>query len=242
MQYAQDKVKKMRGTKRAKSKGASKRAKSSTATASFKAAVAKEVVKQKAKDMGYIDAPAGSTTSDQADFVFDGAASGGLVVLPIPAQGAAETERVGKKMLWHACALRGHLASKSATVTCRGFWAIIYDKEPQGSAPSFNSIFLVAGTQGSSASTFAMLNPETSTRYSVVARRDFEVTAQGSDNASIPIEEWIDLKKRECVFKSAGGAIGDVQKGALYLVWGSNLSGTAAYSFQVNRRMRFIDV
>jgi len=240
MQYAQDKVKKMRGTKRSKSKGATKRARVSTASSTFKAAVAKEVVKQKARDMGYKD-----PTAAVADTVHTPDQNGLVILMPIPAQGSAETERVGKKMLWHSLQLRGSIVSSATTVLARGFWAIIYDREPQGAVPAFNSIFQVGATNGSIYSSNAMLNPDTSARYSVVARRDFEITARGSDNSMIPLEEWIDLKKKECVFKSAGSGIGDIQKGALYFVTGSSIpTADVATSFSITfgRRVRFIDV
>jgi len=238
MQYAQDKVKKMRGTKRSKSKGASKRAKVSTASATFKAAVAKEVVKQKSKDMGYKD-----DLTAVADTAYTVNASGTVVLLPTPSQGAAETERVGKKMLWHSCQLRGKAYGLSSTAACRGFIAIIYDREPTGSLPAFTDIFQRGVTNGSVYASLSMLNPASSTRFSVVMRRDFIVTAAGSDNYGINIEEWIDLKKRECVFKGATGGYGDIQKGALLLVFGSDENTeNANFGLRVNRRTRFIDV
>jgi len=240
MQYAQDKVKKMRGTKRSKSKSASKRAKLSSASSSFKAAVAKEVVKQKAKDMGYCD-----PTAATADTVHQPDQNGLVILMPTPSQGAAETQRVGKKMLWHSAQLRGSIYASGTTVFARGFWALIYDRDPTGSVPAFNSIFQVGATNGSALGSNAMLNPDTSSRYSVVARRDFDITQLGGENSIIPLEEWIDLKKKECVFKSAGGGIGDIQKGALYFVTASSIPTAdvaKSFSIQFGRRTRFIDV
>jgi len=237
MQYAQDKVKKMRGTKRSKSQGASKRAKVSTASASFKAAVAKEVVKQKAKDMGYKD-----DVTATADTVYTVDGSGSVILLPTPAQGAAVTERVGKKMLWASVQLRGKAFGLTNTSACRGFIAVIYDRDPGGSLPAFNDIFQRGATDGSALASLSMLNPASSTRFSVVMRRDFIVTAGGSDNFGINIEEWVDLKKRECVFKGATGGYGDIQKGALLLVFGSDKNAaTENFGLVVNRRTRFID-
>lgn len=186
------------------------------------------------KETGYVDVAA-------AAYQFD--TTGSVTLLNTVAQGAAVTQRVGKKIVMKGLQCRGIIYNNSAATVNDVAYMIVYDKRPTGALPSITDILVSASSQ-------SMNNDANAGRFSILKRCD-EVLI-GNSSAVTNLTEgsiksadwWLDLKGREVVYKAAAtGAIGDIEQGALYLVTvGATAAGTSAAAATLAFRMRFLDV
>lgn len=168
-------------------------------------------------------------------------ATDNVVLIATMAQGVGVTQRVGKHAAYKSIQLRGSLVTRGTGVPDDSCALIVYDREPTGILPQVTDIL-----QGNDC--YSFLNDVNSERFRIIRRLNF--TSCG--NAATPttgreiqdIEEYIDMRSMPVVFKAAGtGAIGDIAKGALYLVWtgtGANTVNTPAMNLGI--RTRFMDV
>lgn len=191
-----------------------------------------------AKEKGYVDVTAAAYALDT---------TGSVTLLNTVAQGAAVTQRVGKKIVMKGLQCRGNVANNSTAILNDVAYMIVYDKRPTGALPTITDILV-------SASAFSMNNDANAGRFSILKRCDHVVVGNNSltgavanaltERTTLDADWWLDLKSREVVYKAAGtGAIGDIEQGALYLVTiGNNAAGTAAATLTAAFRMRFLDV
>jgi len=187
-----------------------------------------------AKEKGYVDLASASYELDT---------TGSVTLLNTVAQGAAVTQRVGKKIVMKGLQLRGFITSNSNTDTLSVAYMIVYDKRPTGALPAVTDILV-------SASARAMNNDANAGRFRILKRVD-EVLI-GNESAFANLHDytrkdascWLDLKSAPVTYKAAGtGAIGDIEEGALYLVTvGDEAAGTSAGVLTCGFRMRFLDV
>lgn len=188
------------------------------------------------KELGFVDLAVASP--------FD--TTGLVTLLNTVAQGTAVTQRVGKKIRMKGLQIRG-FASNGSTATLNDIaWIIVYDKRPTGALPAVTDILVTANA-------LALNNDANAGRFAILKRSDSFLLGNLSltgavanalvENTAEGIDCYLDLGKREVVYKAAGtGAIGDIEQGALYLVTvGSTAAGTAAASLTFNSRMRFWD-
>lgn len=168
--------------------------------------------------------------------------TGSVTLLNVVAQGAAVTQRVGKKIAMKGLQCRGYVQCGSAGDTANAAYMIVYDKRPTGANPTIADILV-------SATSNAMNNDANAGRFRILKREDVVIT--GNDAASANVTDtsrvlatwWLDLKSAPVTFKAAGtGAIGDIEEGALYLVTIGDETTTAAPDLKVGFRLRFLDV
>lgn len=187
-----------------------------------------------AKEKGYVDVALAGYALDT---------TGSVTLLNTVAQGAAVTQRVGKKIVMKGLQCRG-ISQTGATATIADCaYCIVYDKRPTGALPTVTDILV-------SASSTAMNNDANAGRFSILKREDFVLmgnsaaAANQTDCMARGEDWWLDLKSREVVYKAAGtGAIGDIEQGALYLLTIGNVAaGTAAATAFLGFRLRFLDV
>lgn len=190
------------------------------------------------RELGYVDIAATVYPLDT---------TGSVTLINTVAQGAAVTQRVGKKILLKGLQARG-ISFNNTTATFNDFaYLIVWDKRPTGALPAVTDILVTATPT-------AMNNDANAGRFSILKRVDGimignqsvtgAVANYGTDCSALDQDWYLDLKMRETVFKSAAtGAIGDIEQGALYLVTvGGVPAGTGAASLQQAFRLRFLDV
>jgi len=190
------------------------------------------------RELGYVDLAVASYNCDN---------TGTVTLLNTVAQGAAVTQRVGKKIAMKGLQCRGVSLSNSAAIVNDIAYLIVYDKRPTGALPNVTDIL-------NTATPASMNNDANAGRFSILKRVDqilignrsvTGVVANALTEVSAMDETWyLDLKGREVVYKAAAtGAIGDIEQGALYLVTvGSNAAGTSASTLDVGFRLRFLDI
>lgn len=179
---------------------------------------------------------------DTAAATYDMNTTGTIALLATIAQGAAQTQRIGRKILLKSIQVRGEAHSDSTTVTATGSWMIVYDKRPTGSLPAITDILVSANSK-------SFTNSVNVGRFQIIARKNYSfagnnTTAGQQDSKTIYfVDKFIKLSKR-MVFKAAGtGAIGDIEQGALYFVTvGNTGASTDDAKVTVGFRTRFYDI
>lgn len=185
-------------------------------------------------EMGFVDLAAVNYPMDT---------TGSVTLLNTVAQGAAVTQRVGKKIVMKGLQCRGNMFNNSTGLWNDAAFMVVYDKRPTGALPTVTDILV-------SASSNSMNNDANAGRFSILKRHDCVLlgnttaAANLTDLSVVDSTWWLDLKSKPVTYKAAGtGAIGDIEEGALYLVTiGSNVAGTTAATAQLAFRLRFIDV
>jgi len=201
-------------------------------TMDFQMAVEKAVVKAAEKNAGYVDL---------AYAAYPLNTTGSITLIATIAQGVSVNQRKGKKALLKSLQLRGYAVTEATTLDTRCAFMIVYDREPTGALPAITDILVTATPQ-------SFLNDVNSDRFQIVRRFDFCLSGSGTvpvtGNEVLAIEEYVKLQKRPIQFGAAAtGAIGDISKGALYLVSVGNIvAGTADATLNLAIRTRFTDV
>lgn len=198
----------------------------------FQGAVAQAVIQEKKRNAHFVDLALASYAMDT---------TGSITLVATIAQGASQSQRVGKKALYKSCQFRGSVSSGSATTLADGACLLVYDREPTGVLPNITDIL-------NTVSSASFNNDTNSDRFKIVRRWEWELCG----NASTPttgreiqsFDEYVDMRNMEVVFGNlATGAIGDIKKGALYFVTcGTSAPGTAAPNVNMGCRTRFIDL
>lgn len=186
------------------------------------------------KETGYVNLAAAAYPMDT---------TGSVTLLATIAQGAAVTQRVGKKVMLKSIQCRGNWSNGSTATNNDVAMLVVYDKRPTGSLPAVTDIL-------ASASSLAFNNDANSGRFVVLKRMDDVLVGNNTAAANYTeaqyksVDFWLALRGLPLVFKAAGtGAIADIEEGALYLVTMSNsAAGTGAASANVAFRTRFVDM
>ena len=181
-----------------------------------------------------------ATSTWLRDYVLD--TTGSVTLLNTVAQGAAVTQRVGKKIVMKGLQCRGNLQNGSTANSNDVAFMIVYDKRPTGALRPFRHPrlgFVVGDEQRRQHGSFQ--HPEASRRH---PDRKPDCSGQLTEATVKSCDWWLDLTSKPVVYKAAGtGAIGDIEEGALYLVTvGQVAAGTAAAAMRVAFRLRFLDV
>lgn len=193
-----------------------------------------------AKEKGYVDLATAS---------YELSTTGSITLLNTVAQGAAVTQRVGKKIIMKGLQCRGIIVNRSTALLNDVAYMIVYDKRPTGALPLITDILNAIDPK-------AMNNDANAGRFRILKRCD-DVLIGNTSQAAPPVSDgnmteatqknadfWLDLKSAPVTYKAAGtGAIGDIEEGALYLVTvGGNVTGTTAANLSCGFRLRFLDV
>lgn len=188
------------------------------------------------RDMGYLD----YTTYIASPLEFN---STGAVILPFPvAMGSGASNRVGRTILLRGINFRGQVMAKTATSTDKPVFLVVYDNRPTDSLPTITQIL-------ESSHPSAQNNAENSSRFRIIRRFVWNIdgtSAGDTADSSHLFEEYVDLKGKKTEYATASGgtgAIGDIQKGALYFVAsGFRGTGTSATEIYFTARLQFVDV
>lgn len=202
-------------------------------SAAFQAAVKANM--QKANRRGFL-------YKDVASAVYALNTTGSVTLIPATlAQGVSQQQRIGKKIMWKNIQVRGYVNANPTTTVTHGAWFLVYDKRPKQSAvPSLTDILV-------SANSLDFTNPDNHDRFSILCRRQYvfagNSAAPTTGKEIYDVNEFIKVN-RECVFMSAGtGAIGDIEKGALYLVTvGQSAAGTTDADANLAIRVTYKDI
>lgn len=188
------------------------------------------------KETGYVDL---------ATATYNMNTTGSIALINTIAQGAATTQRVGKKVYLKSLQCRGYVYNNTTAVYNDCAILIVYDKRPTGTLPNITDIL-------DTVSAVSFNNDANSGRFKILKRMDFELigpqtgtisTEQLTSKSADTCDFFLDLKGMPQVFKAAGtGAIGDIEEGAMYVVTvGIVAAGTADAKAQLGFRTRFVD-
>lgn len=180
-------------------------------------------------------------------------------------QGVGSWNRIGRKIQNQSIRLRGGIVwtldQEPTTLNYNGNtlrMVVVWDKQPSGSFPTFDTVFGVTGQDGTETTTF--LNPvkyDNMDRFSVLRDLviDFEPpiynAAAGTQNAVVvrkSFDEYIKLGGKETVYsgQSSPATIADVSSGALYVYFrvAANATNTNQIAIDTNSfaRLRYTDV
>lgn len=201
-------------------------------TPAFQGAVAQAVIQEKKRNAHFVDLASATYGCDT---------TGSITLVATIAQGASQSQRVGKKALYKSVQFRGSIyAGASGTVSDVAI-LLVYDREPTGLLPGITDILNTVNSK-------SFNNDTNSDRFKIVRRWDAVLTgnstAPATGNEIQSFDHYVDLRNLPVLFGNlATGAIGDIKMGALYLVTcGSNALGALAPTLECGARTRFIDL
>jgi len=183
------------------------------------------------KETGYVDLAATTMAFDT---------TGTIVLAATIAQGAAVTQRIGKKITLKSMQMRGQTISGTTTAVCDCALILVYDKRPTGALPAITDILVTANP-------ISFNNDANGGRFKILRRWDFKLSGNSSTPATgneiQDMSNFVKLGNAPCVFKAAAtGAIGDIEEGALYMLSvGSQVAGATAGVGTIALRTRFVD-
>lgn len=208
--------------------------------AAFDQYIAASVERQKAKNAHYVDLPGPVSALPPTPYAFTtGLATpqDGVFLLCTIAAGNSVNQRIGKRGQYKSLDIKGHIQSEANTTVTKGAMVIVYDRKPRDTLPAVTDIFTAKHAS-------AMLNDANSDRFQIVRRLEWVCCgAPGQPNSGFPVKEHVKLQKRPVEWGAAGtGAIGDITKGALYVVFLGTTNGSNDIEFVGNFRTRFVDI
>lgn len=183
----------------------------------------------------------GFVDTNMAGFELNASGGGVLLINAVP-NGTGVTQRIGKKISLKSVQLRCYVRSDGPTfVAGHGYVAIVYDRRPQGTLPGRDSIY-------NGFDPVSMSNDQWSGRFKILKRWDFDVSgniasvANVKENSVEVFNEYVSTKGLVTISKTGGtGAIGDLEQGALYLIFGSDQPSGTTLKIYGNTRVRFVD-
>jgi len=175
-----------------------------------------------------------------------------LALLNGCAPGSQNFNRVGRKINMKSLQIRGffyNTASASGARLVR--MIVVYDKQPNGGAPTFANVVSSQNISGTVSSLSCdMVNLDNRNRFEIIRDKcwDFGPISNVTDQslASAPqtycVNEFIPLKNRQTIYNAGtAGTIGDIQSGSLYVLFIANTANGTGSSFLGSFRTRFID-
>nr|WAE43232.1 MAG: capsid protein [Cressdnaviricota sp.] len=183
-----------------------------------------------------------------------------IVVLNPITIGSSSWNRIGRKVSLKSLHMTGYISQNTneQVTTSFGRYIIVYDKQTNGSLPSFDDMFRgqINGATDSNTSAvndpFAGLNLNNKERFEIILDRRLELPLANSASLiqSFTIDlhsftNFVSLGNREVHFKadSTPGVIGDISTGGLYIVTvGSAASGSDSWALTTNIRLRYTDL
>jgi len=166
--------------------------------------------------------------------------------------GSQNYNRIGRKIFMRSLQIRGavNLTDTTAGLNVVFRMVIVYDKQSNGSAPTWANIFTSQNIAGTTASdVYAMVNLDNRDRFVIL--RDKLFVPGAIDNTAtqtyamgpgvIVMNEYIPIKLETIYNAGTAGTIGDITSGSLYCFWISNANNNAGVTASVAFRMRFED-
>lgn len=167
--------------------------------------------------------------------------------------GSQNYNRIGRKICMKSLQLRGHIAKQNnaaAANAAKGRLIIVYDKQPNGTAPTFANIIQSQNIAGATSSLVDdMVNLDNRDRFEII--RDMVVAVGPYDHTAttslaggpclVTMDTYIKLGNRETVYNAGtAGTIGDIATGSLYAFWIASADNNLTW--QGGFRLRFSDL
>ena len=166
--------------------------------------------------------------------------------------GSQNYNRIGRKIFMRSLQIRGavNLTDTTAGTNVVFRMVIVYDKQSNGSAPTWANIMTSQNIAGTTASDcFAMVNLDNRDRFVIL--RDKMFIPGAIDNTAtqtyamgpgtIVLNEYIPLKLETIYNAGTAGTIGDITSGSLYCFWIANANNALGVTANVAFRVRFED-
>jgi len=188
----------------------------------------------RSKDIGYVDYTIAGLSINT---------TGSLTLMATIPQNSSQSGRVGKRIIFKSIQMRGlALADTTATINDCSI-ILVYDRKPTNALPAVTDVLVTASPS-------AMNNDTNSGRFKILKRIDFVLTGNSTAPAS-----GMEAYNTDCFYKFPGGkdsegtfkagadgVIGDIEKGALYLLLVGNVAaGTADVTLNGIIRTRYWD-
>jgi len=167
--------------------------------------------------------------------------------------GSQNFNRIGRKITMKNLQIRGQfLLTDDTTLMTVVRMIVVYDKQPNGAAPTFANIIQSQNISGTAESLFAsFVNLDNRDRFEIV--RDYQYSLGSRSTVAtqsiaqgpgvICVNEFIPLGGREVVFNAGtAGTVGDITTGALYAFFISNTPNATGCISQLSFRTRFTDL
>jgi len=144
---------------------------------------------------------------------------GGIRYLNTIVEGFGETDRIGKKIFITDMHISGSMKYLPTTgvIATRATYAIVYDKFPTGTLPTFQDVF------NTSLYGFDMQNMDNESRFQIVHKKCFNLLAASTTFPTSKTQYYVNdyfAVGLPVVFKELGtGVIADVEEGAMYMVY-----------------------
>lgn len=163
---------------------------------------------------------------------------GDMILLNGIARGDDISERIGRQIELVSVNFEGTVYGSATTVNQNIRWAIVYDRFPNGVAPTIPLIY----TSISDPSSPRVLDNRN--RFTVLASKHLTVSAPGGIHDQFVVKKYRGLRGFETTFNSGdAGTVADIQSGALYLLMhGTVNDGATECSCYGNVRVRFRDM
>lgn len=163
----------------------------------------------------------------------------GITEVNCVAQGATSYNRIGTKIVIKSIKFDSTFTLRgSAPSNCVFRWMIVYDRQPNGSFPSFSS--LLSDNISTVPSLYSGVNMSNRSRFLVL--RD-QIVPLDAEQLQIHHASAYIRTRLETQFTSTTSTIGDITTGALYLVAFSNVNAATDYVSMTNChfRIRYFD-
>lgn len=193
----------------------------------------------------------------QTSSIFDTTATR-VTCLNATSQGAAETNRIGRKIVLKSVMIRGYINQYQAgAAPINDFLRaiLVYDRQPNGAAPVFSDIIQDVDQAGTTSSTsMSSLNISNSDRFKVLRDWFWKVDVPGgatlvqaaqvsTDCKEFSLKAYVPLNGLETHYNGTnGGTIADITSGSLLLVTqGGASAANSQYRLTFVTRVRFTD-
>lgn len=175
-----------------------------------------------------------------------------LLLLNGCAPGSQNYNRDGRKITMKSLQIHGHINTTDANCG-PGIvrMVIVYDKQTNGSAPTWGDVFTSQNTAGTtSTGAYAMVNLNNRDRFEIIRDkviamgviRDTATQTYASGPVNVKVDKYIKLGNRTTTFNAGqNGTVGDITTGSLYLFFISNLANAEGYTAYISTRLRFVD-
>lgn len=152
--------------------------------------------------------------------------TGAVTLLSGMVKGDSEGERIGQRVTYSY--IKGTLYFKGGSNGTAVGWGVIYDKHPNGSAPSIAGVI-----EGTPDGTNVIPKPTWNNRFTVLKSGHFKLGDNAgniSDDNLKVVNFNANLKMRQQIFNSGNaGTVADIEEGGIFLVtWGERAAGATA--------------
>lgn len=167
--------------------------------------------------------------------------------------GSQNFNRIGRKIQLKSLQIRGYfLATDDTVANTFARMVIVYDKQPNGAAPTWANIITsqnIAGTTSSTATD--MVNLDNRDRFEIIRDKTYTLSAKDTTATQaysgsptiICVEDFVKLGKRETCFNAGtAGTIGDITSGSLYVFFIASQPNATGVNYIGAFRTRFIDL